>query len=266
MDYLLQQPNQPLFPELIWSKPETKALAGKLLLIGGNIHAIGAPITAYKLAMDAGAGEVKVVMPAATRRYFAHTNLPTDIVFAPSTPSGSFGTKALNNMLEYADWADYACIVGDVSKNSESSVLLTELLTKMTTPIAVTGDAIDCLFHELKIILARPSTLLVPTFTQLQKIANQSAIAAPLKASLPLKAMAEWVGQFSATHKVLLLFTHNDISYAAHERKVIVTSAKHANRDQALGNAVNAAVWVMQHPSEPLKAITTSLCAQASQF
>ena len=33
-----QTSSKPLFPELIWSRPENRQLAGKLLIIGGNLH------------------------------------------------------------------------------------------------------------------------------------------------------------------------------------------------------------------------------------
>jgi NAD(P)H-hydrate repair Nnr-like enzyme with NAD(P)H-hydrate dehydratase domain len=63
MDTLWQKQasSKPLFDDLLWSRPEQKALAGKLLIIGGNSHAIAAPGEAFMLASKAGAGDIRVV-------------------------------------------------------------------------------------------------------------------------------------------------------------------------------------------------------------
>jgi len=38
-----QTPEQPFFKDLLWSKPENRRHAGKLLIVGGNVHAMTAP-------------------------------------------------------------------------------------------------------------------------------------------------------------------------------------------------------------------------------
>ena len=41
---------KPFFPDLLWSRPENKFHAGKLLIVGGNAQAALAPAQAYMLA------------------------------------------------------------------------------------------------------------------------------------------------------------------------------------------------------------------------
>src|SRR5690606_2345051 len=53
-----QTPGEPLFPDVLWSRPEQKTTAGKLLVIGGNLHAFAAPAEAYNEAEKAGVGTV----------------------------------------------------------------------------------------------------------------------------------------------------------------------------------------------------------------
>ena len=49
-----KQGSKPIFDELLWSKPENKRFAGKLLIIGGNAHGMLAPANAFSLASKTG--------------------------------------------------------------------------------------------------------------------------------------------------------------------------------------------------------------------
>ncbi len=66
--WLKQQPDQPLFPDIAWQKPEQKALAGKLLILGGSAHGFAAVAQAYTDAGNAGVGQCRVVLPDALKK------------------------------------------------------------------------------------------------------------------------------------------------------------------------------------------------------
>src|SRR5690606_35689407 len=104
-DFWHKQTNdKPLFPDMQWNRPENKRHAGKLLVIGGNLHGFSAPAEAYGEALQAGAGAVRVMLPDALQRTVG--KLFPDAEFVPSTPSGSFATKALGELLLAVQWAD----------------------------------------------------------------------------------------------------------------------------------------------------------------
>ncbi len=63
-----QSEDTPLFPHILWSRPESKAGAGRLAIIGGNSFAIGAPGLAYNQADQSGAGVIHVVMPQSVKK------------------------------------------------------------------------------------------------------------------------------------------------------------------------------------------------------
>ena len=63
-----QTADQPLFKDLLWSRPENRAQAGKLVIIGGNLHGISAPAEAYRQAEKAGAGSVRVLLPDSLKK------------------------------------------------------------------------------------------------------------------------------------------------------------------------------------------------------
>src|SRR5258708_2443063 len=91
--YWHKQGSEPLFPDLVWSRPETKQTAGKLLIIGGNVHGFSAVGNAYTEAIKAGIGTVRIILPDVLRKTVS--KLLPEADFTASTPSGSFGQKAL---------------------------------------------------------------------------------------------------------------------------------------------------------------------------
>ena len=86
--YWHKQFDSPLFSDLLWSRPENKQFAGKLLIIGGNLHGFAAPASAYEQSQRAGIGVARVILPDALQKTIGRIFEAGE--FAPSTPSGSF--------------------------------------------------------------------------------------------------------------------------------------------------------------------------------
>jgi NAD(P)H-hydrate repair Nnr-like enzyme with NAD(P)H-hydrate dehydratase domain len=94
-NWFKQTPDKPLFADLLWSKPENRLHAGKLLIIGGNKHLVAAPGVAYSAAQKAGIGACRVILPDSTKRMVG--KVFPEAEFAPSTPSGSFARESLDH-------------------------------------------------------------------------------------------------------------------------------------------------------------------------
>ena len=124
--YWQKQGSEPLFPDLLWSRPERRSAAGKLLIIGGNVHAFAAPAEAFMQAQQAGIGTVRVVLPDATKKLVG--KLLEHLEYAPSTPSGSFGQKSLAELLDLAAWSDGVLMAGDIGRNSDTAILLVKFV------------------------------------------------------------------------------------------------------------------------------------------
>ena len=99
-----QTTDQPLFPDLLWSRPENRANAGKLGIIGGNAHGFSAPAEAFTFATDAGVGTARVLLPDSLKSTVGKVFDAGE--YAPSTPSGSFSQKSLLEFLELSSWAN----------------------------------------------------------------------------------------------------------------------------------------------------------------
>ena len=259
---LLQDSTQPLFPDILWSQPETKAFAGKLLIIGGNLHSVALPNIAYTTALTSGAGEVKVVMPDATKRYFDLRSPNHQILFADSTPSGSFSQEALPAMLAYAAWADCICIVGDSTKNSETAQMYAALLPQIDQSVVICGDSFDTLLpystHASRLLKG----ILVVTFSQLQKFAIALGYDIPLTSTLVAMQFTNWLQQFTSECQLTIVTHSKEVLYVAHDKTVITTRPiKQPNDQEFTKIAVRSGIWAMQQPEKTTEAIATSFVA-----
>jgi NAD(P)H-hydrate repair Nnr-like enzyme with NAD(P)H-hydrate dehydratase domain len=58
----------PLYPDIEWSKPERKSLAGRLGIIGGNKLGFAGVAEAYGVSTMAGAQDIRVLLPDALKK------------------------------------------------------------------------------------------------------------------------------------------------------------------------------------------------------
>jgi len=251
-----QVPDKPLFPDLIWNKPEQKNLAGKLLIIGGNLHSISAPNLAFNYALKAGIGECRVVMPLSTRKFFGK-NPPLNIEFLTSTPSGSFGSKAYDEILQLANWADGILFAGDIGKNSETSILVDEL-SKLNIPKTFVNDCVEPFINSPQYILSDISCLLVPSFSQLQKISQSIKSPYALTSTLEIAQLAEKLYLFTKDKSAGLITEHNKTIYFSRNGEVVTTKFEHTN-NWSLAVATEASVWWIQNPAKMYEAVSTAI-------
>src|SRR5581483_9146744 len=140
MNWLKQTTNNPLFPDLLWSRPENKRQAGKLLVIGGNKFGFAVPGLAYNTALKAGIGSCRVLLPQSLQRIVGSL-LEAD--FAPSNPSGSFAKDALAQFIENTSWADGVLLAGNLGRNSETAILLDGFVKKYLGHLVIADDSLD---------------------------------------------------------------------------------------------------------------------------
>src|SRR5665213_2495259 len=103
-DWQRQTTDKILFPELLWSKPQNNHQAGKLLVVGGSQQNFSAVAETYNQTIEAGIGSARVVLPRSLQKVVG-SFLP-EAIFAPATPSGSFSSASVGELVAEAVWAD----------------------------------------------------------------------------------------------------------------------------------------------------------------
>lgn len=255
--YWHKQTDKPLFPDLEWSRPENRSQAGKLLIVGGNLHGFAAPAEAYSAATKAGIGTARVLLPDAMRKTLG--SVLENGEFAPSTPSGSFSQKALDELLAQSAWADSVLLAGDLGRNSETAILLEKFLQKSSLPITLTKDTVDYVTSAPQTILNRTDSLLVLSLSQLQRLSLAAKTASPIKFSMDLLHLVEWLHDFTSTYKPYLVVKHLDHLFVAVNGQVSTTRLQTPRPVWRVVIAARASVWWLQNPTKPFEALTIAV-------
>src|ERR1700759_1177296 len=142
----LKQTSEPLFPNILWSRPENKRQAGKLLIIGGHKQSFSAVSRAYAAAQKAGAGTIRVVLPLSLQKTLGKSFPEAE--FADSTAIGSFSRQALGLFLELSDWAEGVLLAGKFGQNSETAVLLENYVAKFAGQLTLAGDSLEYFYRD----------------------------------------------------------------------------------------------------------------------
>lgn len=256
--WLKQEPTTPLFPNIEWQKPEQRALAGKLLIIGGNAHGFAAVAQAYQDAVKAGAGEVRVVLPDALKK--AIDPLALDCVYVPTNASGGLTKDALPALKGAAAWADALLFIGDAGRNSETAILYEQLLQAFPDKLAViTRDAIELVKSQWPDLLQRENVIFIATFAQLQKLFQAVYYPRALLFSMQLMNVVESLHKFTVTYPASVVVFHQNQLVVATAGQISSTPWENPMLIWRGSVAARTAVYAMQQKSQLFQAVTTSL-------
>lgn len=250
-----QSSAKPLFPDIVWSRPENKRHAGKLLIVGGNAHGFAAPAEAYQIAEKAGAGSIRVVLPDSLQKTVG--TFLDNAFFLPSTRSGSLAKSALAELMEHSAWSDGVLLAGELGRNSETAVLLETFVKKHTSTLVVTKDAIDYFYADPASLCDRENTALVLSLSQLQQLTKRLPPHHPIKFSMGMMQLVEWLHHFSLLHPCSIVVQHLNTIFVA--TNGTVSSTHEDNEVWRLDTAAKMAVWYIQQPSKPFESLTTAL-------
>ena len=254
-----QTSDQPLFPDLLWSRPENKRQAGKLLIIGGNAHGFAAPAEAYAEAGRAGVGTARVLLPDSLQKTVGKIFEAGE--YAPSTPSGSFSQQALAELLDMAGWADGVLLAGSLGRNSETAILLEQFVSKYKGQLTLSQDALDYFIQQPSPILDRADTLLVPTFSQLQKLGTASHFATAFSSSMDFLHVIDALHEFTTKHTAGIILKHPETLFVAVKGQVSTTKPPPDGSETKL--AAHAATWWLQNPGKTFEAPSCSALDRA---
>jgi hypothetical protein len=249
--------DKPLFPDLLWSRPENRTFAGKLLIIGGNAHGFAAPANAFTEAERSGIGVARVLLPDSLRATIGRVFVAGE--YAPSTPSGSFGQQTLAELIAMSDWSDGVLFAGDLGRNSETAILLEQSVATYKGQLTITKDALDYLTSAPQAVLQRPNTLLVASFAQLQKIATRVHFPTAFTFSMDLLRLIELLHEFTTRYDVWLITKHLDTICVAGQGQVSTTKVSEQITTWRVTSAAHAATWWLQTPSKPFAAMTSAV-------
>lgn len=248
---------EPLFPDIEWSKPEQRAMAGKLGIIGGNKLGFAGVAEAYSVATSAGVGQVRVLLPDVLRKTIPRAI--TDTLFGPTNPSGSLTKDASAEMATLGSWADGILLIGDAGRSSETAILYEQFLSDYTGPLTITRDAVDLVKNSSQALVDRPNTLLVMSFAQLQKLFQAVYYPKVLTFSMQLTNLVEALHKFTITYPVTIAVLHKETFIVAHDGQVVTTPWDNPMAIWRGNTAAKAATYWLWSAGKPLEATITAI-------
>ncbi len=252
-----QQPNQPLFTDIAWNKPEQRTLAGRLGIIGGNKLGFAGAAEAYSTTLKTGVGQVHVLLPDVLKKSIPTTI--TEALFAPSNISGSLSRQALGDMHSLATWADAILLIGDAGRSSETAILYDDFIRDYDGQLIITRDAIDLISTSHAQLLERSQTLFVASFAQVQKLFRSVYYPKMLTFSMQLLQFVDALHKFTITYPVTIATLHKDTLVMAHGGQVVTMDwVQPLNIWRGHTASVMAAYYIW-NPKQPLEAIATSV-------
>lgn len=256
INWLKQALDKPLFPDLIWSRPENKRQAGKLLIIGGNLHGFAAPSDAFGAAVKAGIGTARVILPEVLKKALGTSFEEAD--FVPSTPSGSFAKLALDLQLEHAEWADGVLLAGDFGRNSETAILLESFAKKYKGQLNFAGDSVDYFVQPNSTLLSRSNNVITCDLSKLQKLAKNNRPGTPILHSMDLYELVTVLADWSNSSPTSFVAKHDNQFIVASSGKVSTTASK-TDHNWQIELAAYVSVWLLQQPQRPFEALTSAV-------
>jgi NAD(P)H-hydrate repair Nnr-like enzyme with NAD(P)H-hydrate dehydratase domain len=251
-----QLTNKPLYPDVEWNKPEQRAHAGRLGIIGGNKLGFAGVGEAYGVATKNGVGDVRVLLPDVLKKTIP--SVMTDVIFGATNPSGSLAKDAQTEMQALGTWATGILLIGDAGRNSETAILYEDFLKDYTGPLTITRDAVDLVKNSASTLVERPDTLLVVSFAQLQKIFQAVYYPKILTFSMQLAQLVDAVHKFTITYPVSILVLHKDYIVIAESGTVTTTEWQNPMAIWRGSVATQAASYWLWNPKTPLVSATAS--------
>ena len=251
-----QSSTKPLFPDIEWNKPEQKTRAGKLAIIGGSKLSFVAVATAYQEATQAGAGQIRVILPDALKPVIPATIL--DTVYAHSTQAGSIGKEGTSIVQSAVEWSDHTLCIGDAGRNSETAIVY-ETLLRSSGPLIITRDAVDLLKQVTPQLLDRDKTTLVVSFAQLQKLFQGVYYPKMLGFSMQVNLLVEILHKFTITYPVTIVTFHQNQLIIAHGGEVVSQEFDNPMMIWRGSVATRIACYQLWTPNKPLEASTSAI-------
>ncbi len=252
-----QTADKPLFPDIEWAKPEQRSQAGRLGIIGGNKLGFVGVAENYNIALAAGIGEARVLLPDALRKSIPSTL--TDVIFGPTNQSGGLSADALNELKALGQWATGVLLIGDAGRNSETAILYERFISIYDGPLIITRDSIDLLKSSIQSVVERPKTLIVASFAQLQKIFQSLYYPKVLTFSMQLTNLVEAVHKFTITYPINLMLFFKDTIITASGGQVTTTPCPDPTPIWRGQTATKAAVYWLWNIDKPIASLTASI-------
>ncbi len=253
MTELQRQTNEPLFPEVLWSKPINRKAAKRLVILGGSRGHFQQVELSYKAANQAGIGEVKLILPDSLAPQLGRL---TGCLFVKSTAAGSISNSAASDICSWIDNSDGLLLAGDFSHNANTISLIEQLLNATDGPITIGKEVIQLMLYAPQNLFARTNRLLIGDTQTLVKLAAKLEISLQLKPQAGLLNKLHLLEQLAKVSALNLALIGDDLLIYSQNQSSLTALAQ---PNAALASGFLATYW-LQH-NQGFRALTSGAYA-----
>ncbi|HEY5268218.1 MAG TPA: hypothetical protein VII94_03735 [Candidatus Saccharimonadales bacterium] len=253
-NWLKQTVQTPLYDNLIWSRPENKLHSGRALVIGGSSHGFSKTVNSYERLLRAGIGQVTILLPKSVQKILGH--ISEDVIYCPSTDSGSFSSEALGDMLDFSNSSDGIFLCGELSNNSQTLVVIEKLITETIKPVVITDDSIDLVLHFDSNIINRDNMIFVGNLDKIQRLLTKLKSDQAITSNIALSNLVEIMQKFTLTNKLCIVTIHQDFVINAKNGVVLTTKIESPKYQSITELIYDIVCWVIQNPENKFEALS----------
>lgn len=222
------------------------------MIVGGHRDNFSLPTNLYQLVEAAGIGQTTVMLPDSLRSLLAGA---PDVVFVPSSPSGSLGRAALSEAVGLAAENDTLLLAG-LSNNSATTIMVESLILHYSTrSFVIADDANEVFRHRLTEIVNDDRCLMVITMKYALRVAG--ALRLPLNITRSgLAGKLDVMQKIAAESRCSYLIMGSELIVAS-GGELTVTDLPTSQPANTLVIALAAAFWA-QNPTDRLQSLTTA--------
>lgn len=250
--------SQPLEKDLEWNFPEKKSNTISIIGGNGNNFSYEAKLSEY-LNMSYPIERVENYFPDSLRK-----NLPIipGINFLEDTESGSFKKSEKLNLA--VETSDFTIFPGDLSKNSATSIAISEALKTTTKPIVLSRDAIDLLSPTFAEFIEDHQLFIITSMTQLQKVFRSLLYPKMILLKAPLMQTLETLHKFTLSYNNCTIITLQENQIILANSGKVITIPLEKTKYNAItlftGNLPgDLAAYNLWNPGKPLEACASAL-------
>jgi NAD(P)H-hydrate repair Nnr-like enzyme with NAD(P)H-hydrate dehydratase domain len=250
-----RQEDEPLYPNVLYNRPVTRTAAGTLLVVGGHSGEFSQPTAIHQLAIAAGVGECRVVLPDVWAKLLGGA---PGTAFAASSPSGSLGREALGRILQLAEETDAVALGASLSNNSHTAMLVERLLAELQAPVILFDDALRIMQHNLTSITQNPQALVIATMHDVFKLCGTLQIPISIRPDGGLLNKLEIVQDLRTASACSYVIYGSEIIVAADTDMVVTPINYRLSLVPTLFPAVLGTFWLQNLRTNPRAGLVTA--------
>ncbi|MBI3765551.1 MAG: NAD(P)H-hydrate dehydratase, partial [Ignavibacteriales bacterium] len=149
-----------------------KHSVGKIFILAGSRGLTGAAAMASSSAMRAGAGAVVLGTPVSVYPILAKKVTEVMVEPLPETPDGTLAASSYDIIQKHLQWADILILGPGISRNSETSELVWQLVSQCDKPMLIDADGLNILSQKLSILKkhGRKEIIITPHTGELSRL------------------------------------------------------------------------------------------------